>query len=42
MKELESNDKAECGADGGKSAAQITEIVKGLTCVVRIDRFNVS
>ena len=25
MKELESNDKAECGADGGKSAAQITE-----------------
>ena len=31
MKEPESNDKAECGADGGKSAAQITEIVKGLT-----------
>ena len=31
MKELESNDKAECGADGGKSAAEITEIVRGLT-----------
>ena len=30
MKELESNDKAECGADGGKSAAQITEIAMEL------------
>ena len=31
LKELESNDKAEGGADGGKIAAEITEIVKGLT-----------
>ena len=31
LKEPESNDKAECGAEAGKSAAEITGIVKGLT-----------